>query len=324
MKDLSISPNPLVCVVVLNYNGCAHLKYCLLSLVESYYSNFRILVVDNASTDDSADMIATLCPSAQLIQSEKNRGWSGGNNVGIQEALLLGAKYIILANNDIMVDPRCLAAAVEVAERDPRVGIVGFQVLEPRPENPDRGAGFEKAKATWSKLELYDPKYVGGMAMFVRAQLFEQLGLIDENFFAYGEENDFQIRARKAGYKIIATNVPVWHCGQGSFGQVPILAARLQIRNNIQLLIKHGVPSQIIRSGLKHICWRVLCITRYLPDSNAVEQRLLLPNRLARVYVLLEGLCWNLMNLHSILKRRSEDNGRVVKTSLWLKQKGLI
>ena len=77
MPDDVITAKPLVCVVVLNYNGRDHLGYCLPSLAATDYSHYEIIVVDNASPDGSADMVAALCPGARLIRSKSNRGWSG-------------------------------------------------------------------------------------------------------------------------------------------------------------------------------------------------------------------------------------------------------
>ena len=301
---------PLVCIVVLNYEGRDHLGYCLPSLAQTTYSNFNLLVVDNASTDDSPGMVAELCPQAQLLMSDTNRGWSGGNNLAICTALQMGARYIVLANNDIRVDPRWVQMAVQVAEQDEGLGVIGFDIFEPQPDSEDRDAGFEQASAIWKELQISYPKYVGGMAMFVRAELFERIGLFDEGFFAYGEENDFQIRARKAGYKVVAVNVPVWHHGQASFSKIPMRAARLQTRNNIQLLIKHSSLKQIIHSGLRHVRERCLP-ARSEPTLSPVERRLRSSNFIIRLGLLLDGFFWNLLHLPNTLRRRREDNQRV-------------
>ena len=300
---------PLACIVVLNYNGRDHLGYCLPSVLQTDYPNYHVIVVDNASTDGSLEMVRTICPTATLITSETNRGWSGGNNLGIQAALQMGVEYIVLANNDIRVDARWLTVAAQVAEEDLRVGVIGFEVLEPQPGSSDRDAGFELAKARWKEVRFSSPVYVGGMAMFLRAQMVERIGLIDERFFAYGEENDLQVRARKAGYRVLAVNVPVWHHGQGTFGEIPLRAAILQTRNNIQLLIKHHSVAQVLESGARHIRARVLRREALRGDSP-VERRLRHSNILVRLCISAYALIWNLLHLGSILWRRREDNRR--------------
>ena len=164
---------PLTCVIVLNYNGRAHLEYCLPSIAATEYSPLRIIVVDNASTDDSRSMVTTRFPQIEWLASSLNRGWSGGNNFGIQYAMGMGGRYVVLANNDIRVDPRWLDVAVLAAEEDPRIGIVGFRIVEPR--GTDGDAGFTQAVHDWTYSAPRDTNVVDGMAMFVRMAVFEQI-----------------------------------------------------------------------------------------------------------------------------------------------------
>lgn len=301
------SVSPLVAVVVLNYNGQEHLAYCLPSITATRYPNLRILLVDNASTDGSVEAAAALCPGAVVLRSSSNRGWSGGNNLGIAAAIQMGAKYIILANSDIRVDPRWVDVAVTVAEQNPRIGVIGFDVHEPDLGCADRDAGFEQAKLAWHETATSIPLYVGGMAMFVRAQVFKRVGLIDENFFAYGEENDFQIRAQKAGYRVVAVNVPVWHHGQGSFGKMPLHATLLQTQNNIQLLVKHASAKRLAASAVQHVWGR--CLAANVPlILTPVERRLRSSGPLANLAILGLATLRVIPLLPSILRRRWEDD----------------
>jgi len=173
---------PLVYVNVLNHNGADHLSYCLPSICATEYPRLEVLVVDNASTDGSL-VVASNFP-VRMLKSDKNVGWSGGNNLGIREALRAGARYVVLANSDIRVHPRWIAEAVAVAESSPDVAVIGFDVHEPQPEDKDRDAGYSEACRRWaSSTTTWSPEYVGGMAMFLRCAVLEQLGLIDEKFF---------------------------------------------------------------------------------------------------------------------------------------------
>jgi GT2 family glycosyltransferase len=221
----------------------------------------------------------------------------------------MGARYVVLVNNDIRVDPRWLDAAVRVAEQDPLVGVVGFDVIEPITPSDDALARFREAQAARVTWRESAPQYVGGMAIFIRAELFDRVGLIDEHFFAYGEENDFQIRARKAGYRIVAVDVPVWHHGQASFGRVPRRAAVLQTRNNIQLLIKHASLPALLQSGWRHVGDRLFAKAREGPPTP-VEQRLRSSSVMFNIGALIYGAAWNLTHLAAILRRRIEDNRR--------------
>jgi len=309
--------SPLVCIVVVNYNGRDHLNYCLPSIDGTLYSNWRLIVVDNASTDGSADLVHHLSSEASLIRSKRNIGWAGGNNLGITLALSMGARYVLLANSDIRPDPRWVSVAVEVAEADTRIGVLGFDVLEPVNHDDGQDAGFEEAKARWAACRISFPRYVGGMAMFVRSELFEQIGLIDEAFFAYGEENDFQIRSVKAGYKIVAINVPVWHYGEGSFGRMPVRAAFLQTRNNIRLLLKHSSPLAVAIAGARHVT------TRFSPRHptravGAVERRLRASNPVLNFGILVCAVFWNIAHLRDTLRtRRADDKLAAVALGRW-------
>ena len=119
----SSKAEPKVFVVVLNCNGRQHLEYCLPSIGATAYGRMRVLVVDNGSRDDSLDVARRF--DVEIVENGRNLGWAGGNNVGIRRAIEAGADYVILANNDIKVDPRWIAEAVRLAEAQPDVAVVG-------------------------------------------------------------------------------------------------------------------------------------------------------------------------------------------------------
>jgi glycosyltransferase involved in cell wall biosynthesis len=307
--------DPSVCVIVLNYNGRQHLEYCLPSILATDYNALTIVVVDNASSDDSVEFVRQHHPKANLVVSTVNLGWSGGNNLGIEYARRIGAEYVILANNDIRVDTRWVREAVQVAQQDSQIGIVGFRILEPRGGEYD--AGFTHAVAEWSELKINEPRWVDGMAMFFRTSVFEHIGLIDEGFFVYGEDNDLERRARKAGYHVVEINVAVWHLGQGFFGKVPLRAGKLQIRNDLRLSLKHddllGVLYQVARHFGKG-CLPFVKIDR----NDPVAQRLHPSNIFVNFGILLYAIGWNIWHLPATLRRRHEDNQRALKTRhLW-------
>jgi GT2 family glycosyltransferase len=300
--------SPPVCIIVLNYNGREYLEYCLPSISATDYRPLEIVVVDNASSDDSVDYVRRSFPGITLLTSPTNRGWAGGNNLGIAHALQRGAEYVMLANNDIRVDKRWASVAVNVAQKDPRIGIVGFRILEPR--GPQEDAGFERAVAEWPGPQTSEPRQVDGMAMFVRTSLFERIGLIDEAFFAYAEDNDLELRARKAGYRVVATNIPIWHRGQGSFGRTPLWAASLQIRNNLRLSLKHDRPTGVLYQLMRHFakgCLPFLRIDRYDP----VARRLRPSNIFVNFAILVYAVTWNVWHLPGTLRRRREDERKV-------------
>ncbi len=299
---------PLVCVIVLNYNGHEHLEYCLPTIAATEYHRLKIIVVDNASTDDSRNYVRHDFPEVTLLESPTNRGWSGGNNLGIVHACQLGADYIILANNDIRVDKRWVSIALQVVQQDPRIGIVGFRICDAHSTHDY--TVFESALQEWSGVELDESLPVGGTAMFIRASLFAEIGLIDEGFFAYAEDNDFEIRARKSGYRVVTTNFPVWHYGRGSFGRIPLKAASLQIRNNLRLTLKHDNLPHILYQFARHFAKGCLPFIK-VDHDDPIGRRLRPDNIMINFAIFLYAVVWNLWHLPATLRRRREDTRRV-------------
>jgi GT2 family glycosyltransferase len=151
------------------------------------------------------------------------------------------------------------------------------------------------------------------MALFVRTKLFAQLGMIDEGFFAYAEDNDFEWRARQAGYQVLCTNVPIWHRSQATFGRTPLRAAALQIRNNLRLALKHesifGVWYQFVRH------WAKACIPFLQIDrSDPIATRLHPSNIFVNFCIWLYAVLWNFTHLAETLRRRRTDALCIVRT----------
>ncbi|MBI3695947.1 MAG: glycosyltransferase family 2 protein, partial [Acidobacteria bacterium] len=117
--------SPSVYAVVLNHNGAGWLKRCLESLLACSYPTLRVLLVDNASTDDSLQVVREFSGRLHLLQNSENLGFCEGNNLAIRYALEHGADYVALLNNDTWFEPEWLDSLVAVGERNPQVGILG-------------------------------------------------------------------------------------------------------------------------------------------------------------------------------------------------------
>ncbi len=122
---------PSVVVVILNWNNAPATLACLDSVAQVEYPNYRVLVVDNGSEDGSVDQIRTVWPEVELLETGANLGYAGGNNVGIRCALAMGAEYICLLNNDVVVEPTFLRELVRAALTDPQVALLGPKILAP-------------------------------------------------------------------------------------------------------------------------------------------------------------------------------------------------
>ncbi|MGE3297360.1 MAG: glycosyltransferase family 2 protein [Porticoccaceae bacterium] len=215
---------PLVCIVTLNWRGADDTLGCVESLRLLDYPNFRVLVVDNGSGDDSVARIAEVCPDIDLVETGANLGFAGGCNVGIRRALALGADYVWLLNSDTRADPRALTAMVEVAEADARVGAVGSLICDRA--NPDRvlawGGGrvdlrFGRPAHTLAQVADAELDYLTGASLLLRTRALEAVGLLDEGYFLYWEETDLCYRLREQGWRLaVASGSRVLHRAPGA------------------------------------------------------------------------------------------------------------
>ena len=219
---------PVIWIVVLNWNRPQDTLECVASLRELDYPAYRILVVDNGSTDESVDLFREL-PDIELVVNEQNLGFAAGNNRGIQHALDQGADYVLLLNNDTTVSPPLLTRMLEAAHTDPRIGIVGPMIYySDRPEQVwFAGMRFRHGLYVVRRGLHLDPPhdpveevdFVSGCGMLVPRQTWERVGLFDPRFFMYYEDLDLCIRAKEAGYRIVcATQAHMWHALSASTG----------------------------------------------------------------------------------------------------------
>ncbi|MBU6498726.1 MAG: glycosyltransferase family 2 protein [Rhodospirillales bacterium] len=189
---------PLVQVIVLNWNGYADTLRCVASLEQQTYPNFRILVVDNGSTDQSLPALAALGERVRLIRLPENLGYTGGNNVGLRHAFADGAEFAWLFNNDALAEPDVLAKLVAACEADSAIGLAGPAVLESADPGADRtgcgradldiptyGHARDAEQARDWALQCPDRMTVHGTALLVRRQLYEAIGGLDDTLFAY-------------------------------------------------------------------------------------------------------------------------------------------
>lgn len=218
------------CVVIVNWNGRELLKKCLSSLfVNTSDISCRVVVVDNASLDDSADMVQQCYPQVKLFRNSANVGFSKANNRGIRYALQNGAKYVMLLNNDVEItDKKWLQDFTTVINSDSKIGIVGCKLVFPdrtlqhagglvKLRGPYHRGECEKDTGQYDRVELVD--YVTGAALMIKAEVIRNVGLLDEGFSPlYYEDTDWCVRAHLYGYGIAYTPKPtlIHHCGASS------------------------------------------------------------------------------------------------------------
>lgn len=210
---------PKIFIIILNYNGADVIKKCLASVFKLDYPDFEVVVVDNDSHDGSLEMAKTGFSKAHFIKNEANLGFSSGNNVGIRFALERMADYVLLLNNDTEVEKDFLTRLIEITETDKKIGITSPVIFN----GYNRQVWFSGGKIKWLRMKTlnerkaptvdnYKTGFITGCAMLVKASVFKEIGLLDEDYFLYWEDADFSVRAERAGFKnIIVTGSWVYH-----------------------------------------------------------------------------------------------------------------
>lgn len=198
-------------IVVVTYNKVDVLESCLSSILKSDYSNYIIIVVDNASTDETESVIKNNFPDAKLLKSKINLGYTGGNNFGIKYALkILDCSYILIANDDVFFEIDTIKKMVHAAENDKSIGVVNPAIF--CYENPKKlcqefgkynfylGLHYQNLKGVLYPEEI---GLVRGTCFLVNREVFDKIGLMDERFFLYFDEANLSYRIKRNGYKIM-------------------------------------------------------------------------------------------------------------------------
>ncbi len=210
---------PKVSIIVLNYNGKKWLDNCFQSLAEVDYPNFEVVMVDNDSTDDSVDYVRKRYDWVRVIESGRNGGFAFGMNTGIKRTR---GEYVLLLATDTIATKYFLSRLVEVAESDPNIIVAGAssitQFNSPLRSfaecDPNTGIASESLlnkvyedymnRVINSRKDKVRPAdTVGGSMMLIKRKLLEDVGLLDETFFMYWEDTEFNWRANLMGYKVV-------------------------------------------------------------------------------------------------------------------------
>lgn len=221
---------PTVYIIILNWNGLADTLECLNSVYQTIYPSFEVIVVDNGSTDGSADVISLQYPQATLIRNEMNLGFTGGNNIAIRHALEAGADYVWLLNNDTVVETNTLSLIVLMAESDSRIGMVSpviYYYDEPAREQ------FSGSYIDWDNFQAVvvsmsdEAEYnnhktniaLWGTALLIKKPVIEAIGFLEERCFAYYEDTDYSIRSNRHGFfNVIESKAKIYHKDSRSTG----------------------------------------------------------------------------------------------------------
>lgn len=265
MKRSSEIGNGRVSVVIPNWNGKRFLSGCLDSLAKQTYDKVEVIVIDNGSVDGSVEFLQDNYPQIHLIRFEKNTGFSVAVNAGIRAA---DSEFVALLNNDTVVEPDWLSEMIRAMRGHDEIGSTGCKMLAyddkalldgagdgyRRGGLPGRIGHRERDRGQFD-TERYILGACGGAALYRRSMLNE-IGLFDEDYFAYLEDVDLGLRAQNAGYKCLyVPSAVIYHLGCGTTGSgYHPLVVRLSSQNNWNTIIKN-IPGPLLLKFLPHILY---------------------------------------------------------------------
>ena len=251
---------PFVCIVILNWNGWSDTLECVKSCRGLTWPNFRIVLVDNGSTNGSEEHLRRQLPDLEILQSGSNLGFAGGCNVGICYALNSGADLVWLLNNDTVTDPEALTRLVEAMEGDTTAGIAGSKIYYH--DDPSRiwfaGGIWEKGRLRLRHRGAHqldkgqfdticEMGSVSGCSLLISAAAIRDIGLMDESYFLYWEDVEWCARATEHHYRVLfVPESHVWHKISASAGQRSFSQYYYWTRNGFAFLRRHDPRSIVV------------------------------------------------------------------------------
>lgn len=225
---------PKVSIIIINYNSFEDTNDCLNSLADCNYKNFDVWIVDNGSSDNSINKIKKAFPQHNYVLSVENIGFSRGCNLGAKDALEAGADYLLMLNNDTIVDPNFLNPMIDLAERKENVGLVGgksyfYEIKDVlwdaggkallHKGNCTRIGGKEKDTGQFEDERKVD--FVTGCLMLIPKRTALVVGLLPDCYFFGVEEWDYGLMVRRNGLELwITPQAKIWHKVGGTHSDV--------------------------------------------------------------------------------------------------------
>ena len=231
MKVSETGKVPAILAIILNWNNFQDSVKCIESLLTCGYPYLTVIVVDNCSTDDSLVRLKERFGQCTFVENEENLGFARGCNRGIRRALEdEDCRYVLLLNNDAVLQPGALDSAVAAAESDARIGLVGGKILKSessrqlwyaggavsRLRGQAKSRGFEEIDRGQYDCEC-DTQFVTAAMMLIKREVLTSVGSLPEEYFFGVEEWDYSIAVRRAGFRLrYSPQFVGYHCGDGS------------------------------------------------------------------------------------------------------------
>jgi len=287
-----------VTILVLNFNGKAHLKKCLDSLLTTNYPHFNVFVIDNGSTDGSVEFLKSNYPSVKVVKHHHNYGYALGYNLVIDK---IENEYMVLLNNDILVKPDWLKELIAYIKNEDVAAVVPkMKFLHNRTwinaaggSCDIYGVGLNRGNGEVD-MEQYDIVqevfYGNGGALLIKKRVWREIGPFDERYFMYGEDLDWCWRARLKGYKIIyVPHAEVYHHWRGSGGSM------------VTLLERHWFSTILKNYSFKTL---IKIMPKYLALKAMKTMWLITHAKSSVKFAVMHAILWNLLNLRGTWRKR--------------------
>lgn len=269
MNNIHLEPS--VAIVILNWNGRRYLEQFLPSVTAGIYSNQTIVVVDNASTDDSVAFVRSAYPQIRILVHAENYGFAKGYNVALKQ---LDYDYYVLLNSDVEVTPDWIRPIIRLMEGDKKIAACSPKLLQYHDRRLFEYAGaaggwldhlgypfakgriFDTCEVDTGQYDVTEPVFwASGAALFVRATAYHHLKGLDEYFFAHQEEIDLCWRMQRAGYSVYSCpESVVYHVGGGTLPKGNHRKVFLNFRNNLIMMAKNLPPGMaVIKIGIRFV-----------------------------------------------------------------------
>lgn len=299
--------DPLVSVVIVNWNGGEVFQECLSSLSKIDYPNWELIVVDNGSTDGSEDLVRNIRPPKGLrtILNNKNLGFAPANNQGVE---VVTGKYVLLLNNDTKVEKDFLIKMVARMEEDADLGVIQPKIyLMDKSDHLDNAGSFLTRIGFlhhWGFMKKDSPEFgtereifsAKGACMLIRKKVVDKVGLFDNDFVSYFEESDFCWRVWLAGYKILFyPDSRIYHKLGFTIRKLDVSKINYHYyKNRICSLIKNLGPGNLLPVLFSHLFISLGIIFIFL-----------IRLKLKSVYMIIKAITWNVTHLSNTLDKRN-------------------
>lgn len=290
----------LASIIIVNWNAKAYLKGCFESILSQSFTDYEIILVDNASSDDSVDFVKDNFPQVQIIKNKENVGFAEGNNIGIKNSK---GEIIVLFNPDAVADKNWLSILVDTLQSSEKIAAVTGKMYYLGDKY-----GKDAVFCTWSKIDPYSAApynfhdnepiskvdYLSGAAIVIKRDVLEKIGLMDPDYFLYFEETDLCARMIRAGYDLMyIPDALVWHAVS------PLSNSENKVyymeRNRFRFALKNFDSIYI-----------PIFVTYYLGESFAIFLRDIKNKNLTRSKIRSRALFWNLTNFVQTWKDRTK------------------